>query len=133
MTSSESAKKIVFIEDDTVMSEIITRKLNAHGFLVKTALDGKEGLRLVLKEKPTLVILDLLLPEMDGYQVLEKIRDNPNQEIAKTPVMILSNVWSNEDKKRAENLGIEDYLIKSQFTTEEIINKVSAITDKLKP
>ena len=115
------------IEDDASMREIVIHKLQTHGFEVKDADDGKKGVELILEQHPDLVLLDLMIPELDGFKVLEAVRGNPNPEIAKTPVIILSNLWSNKDILRTKDLKVQAYLVKAYFTTEEILNKINEI------
>lgn len=121
------AKKILIIEDDLAMRDIVTHKLIASGFNMKEAGDGKTGLDMVSSEKPDLVLLDLMLPEMDGFTVLENIRKNPDTGIAATPVIILSNLWSEDDIKRTKDLNIQGYMVKAYFTTEEILKKINEV------
>jgi len=128
MTSADKKQiKILVAEDEAMMSEIVVRKLDASGFDVQAAYDGKQALELWLKEKPDIVLLDLIMPEMDGFEVLKNIRRNKDAKIANTPVIILSNLWSNKDILKAQDLKIQGYLVKAYFTTEEILNKVKDV------
>jgi len=124
---AEKQTKILVAEDEAMMSEIVVRKLSSSGFDVKVAYDGKQALELWLKDKPDLVLLDLIMPEMDGFEVLKNIRKNKDAKIANTPVIILSNLWSNKDILKAQDLKIQGYLVKAYFTTEEILNKVKDV------
>ena len=127
MQAVEKQRKILMVEDDVAMREIVIHKLMSHGFDVKEAEDGKQGLDVLLKEKPDLVLLDLMLPEMDGFTVLANVRANPDPKIAATPVIILSNLWSNKDILRTKALKVQAYMVKAYFTTEEILNKINEI------
>ncbi len=120
-------KKIVMIEDDASMREIVIHKLQTNGFEVKEADDGKKGIELILAERPDLVLLDLMIPEIDGFKVLEMVRTNTDASVAKTPIIILSNLWSNKDILRTKDLKVQAYLVKAYFTTEEIMNKINEI------
>ncbi len=120
-------KKILMVEDDTAMREIVIHKLMTHGFEVKEAADGKQGVMMAIQEKPDLMLLDLMLPEMDGFTVLETLRKNPDPKVANIPVIILSNLWSNKDILRTKALKVQAYLVKAYFTTEEILNKINEI------
>lgn len=122
-----AGKKIVMVEDDIAMREIVVHKLAANGFTVKEAEDGQQGIDLILQEKPDLILLDLMLPEVDGFKVLETIRKNPDEKIAKAPVIILSNLWSNKDILKTKALNVQAYLVKAYFTTEEIMNKINEV------
>lgn len=124
MPPEEKKKTIVIVEDDVAMREIVTHKLSNSGFIVKEAEDGKAGIQLILDTKPSLVLLDLMLPEVDGFKVLETIRRNSDPEVAKTPIIILSNLWSNKDILKTKALHVQAYMVKAYFTTEEILKKV---------
>lgn len=123
----EQPKKILVVEDEGAMRDIVAHKLQSHGFLVSQAADGKEGLVVFDREHPDLVLLDLMLPEVDGFTVLETIRKNADPAIANTPVIILSNIWNDQDILRVRELKVSDYMIKAYFTTEEILNTVNKV------
>jgi DNA-binding response OmpR family regulator len=120
-------KFVVIVEDDPSMREIVTHKLITNGFEIKQADDGKKGLELILSEKPNLVLLDLMLPEMDGFQVLEAIRKSKDQNLVNLPVIILSNLWSNQDILRAKTLFVQAYMVKAYFTPDQILAKVNEV------
>lgn len=124
---TEKPKKILMVEDDVAMREIVIHKLMSHGFDVKEAPDGRQGIDMVLKERPDLMLLDLMLPEVDGFKVLETVRKSPDPKIAATPIIILSNLWSNKDILRTKALKVQAYMVKAYFTTEEILNKINEI------
>lgn len=123
----EHQKKILIVEDNIAMRDIVVHKLAANGFIVKEAEDGQQGIDLIISEKPDLVLLDLMLPELDGFQVLERVRKNPDKAVAETPIIILSNLWSNKDILKTKALKVQAYLVKAYFTTEEILKKVNEI------
>jgi DNA-binding response OmpR family regulator len=114
--------KILIIEDDKFLRELIAKKLNEEGFGVDEAVDGEEGLRKSKEGKPNLILLDLILPGIDGFEVLAKIKQDP--EIKSIPVIILSNLGQKEDIEKGIKLGAFDYLVKAHFTPGEIIEKV---------
>lgn len=119
--------KIVIVEDDVAMRDIVVHKLSGNGFIVKEAADGQQGIDLIISEKPDIVLLDLMLPEVDGFQVLDTIRNNPDKQIAQTPIIVLSNLWSNKDILKTKALNVQAYLVKAYFTTEEILKKVNEV------
>lgn len=121
--------KILMVEDDVAMREIVVRKLTNNGFLVQQADDGQKAIDLIVQEKPDVVLLDLMLPEVDGFQVLETIRKNPDPQIANTPIIVLSNLWSNKDILKTKSLKVQAYLVKAYFTTEEIMKKVKDVLE----
>jgi len=115
-------KKILIIEDDKFLRELITQKLIKEGYETLEAVDGEEGIRKVKEEKPDLVLLDLILPGIDGFEVLSKKREDPS--LTQIPVIVLSNLGQKEDVERGLKLGAVDYLIKAHFTPGEIIEKI---------
>jgi DNA-binding response OmpR family regulator len=117
--------KILIVEDDRFLRELIARKLRNEGYEVIEAVDGEEGLKRIKEEKPDLVLLDLILPGIDGFEVLERSKGDP--EIASIPVIILSNLGQREEIERGLKLGAIDYLIKAHFTPGEIIEKIKNI------
>lgn len=125
-------KKILIVEDDLAMRDIVIHKLLAHGFEVKEAEDGKQGIDLATTEKPDLILLDLMLPEVDGFKVLETVRNSNDPQVANTPVIILSNLWSNKDILRTKDLKVQAYMVKAYFTTEEILSKINEILEEEK-
>jgi len=121
------AKKILIIEDDKFLRELISQKLTKEGFDVSEAVDGEEGLRKVKEEKPELVLLDLILPGMDGFEVLTEMREDP--VLSTIPVIILSNLGQKEEVDKGLKLGAVDYLIKAHFTLGEIIEKMKNVLE----
>jgi DNA-binding response OmpR family regulator len=123
-------KKVLIAEDDVAMAEIVTHKLNSSGFSVRHASDGSLALKMFLEETPNIMLLDLMMPEMDGFAVLEAIRKNPDKKISATPVIVLSNLWSSEDILKAKALKANDYMVKAYFTPEEILAKINSVLNK---
>jgi len=116
------AKTILIVEDDKFLRELISRKLSGEGFEVFGAVDGEEGIKKIKEGKPDLVLLDLILPGIDGFEVLARLREDP--EFSSIPVIILSNLGQREEVERGLKLGAIDYLIKAHFTPGEIIEKI---------
>jgi DNA-binding response OmpR family regulator len=129
MADAQKPRKILMVEDDVAMREIVIHKLMTHGFDVKEAEDGRQGIELALSEKPDLILLDLMLPEVDGFKVLETVRGSSDPKVAATPIIILSNLWSNKDILRTKALKVQAYMVKAYFTTEEILSKINEILD----
>jgi OmpR family response regulator RpaB len=127
MSVTKKPKKILVVEDELAMREIVVDKLQTSGFNVIQAEDGAEAIKMIDKENPDLVLLDLMLPEIDGFGVLEKIRNSKNGKISQTPVIILTNLWSKEEIIKTKNLGVSAYIIKAYMTTEEILEKVKEV------
>ena len=126
----ETQTKILIVEDDVTMREIIMHKLSTSGFDVVEAPDGKTAIEVWQAEKPDIVLLDLMLPETDGFQILEKIRKDPDPKVANASVIVLSNLFSKKDIEKAKNLSIDDFMVKAYYTTEEIFTRVKAILKK---
>jgi len=119
------AKKILIVEDDRFLRELIARKLTAEGFNVAEAVDGEDGLRKIKEEKPALVLLDLILPGIDGFEVLAKAKEDP--VTSAIPIIILSNLGQREEVEKGLKLGAADYLVKAHFTPGEIVEKIKII------
>jgi CheY-like chemotaxis protein len=118
-------KKILLIEDDKFLRELMNKKLITLGYDVVSAADGESGLVMIKETKPDVVLLDLILPGINGFEVLEKAKQDP--EIASIPVVILSNLGQGEDIEKGLALGAKDFLVKAHFTPQEIVNKLKNI------
>jgi DNA-binding response OmpR family regulator len=121
---------VLLVEDDSFLRDISSRKLTKEGFTVYEAVDGEQAVLGASKVKPDIILLDIILPIYDGFQILEKIRSNPNPEVSKTPIIMLSNLGQDNDIKRAMDMGANDYLVKAHFTTEEIVEKIKSHLNK---
>ncbi len=121
------AKKILVIEDDKFLRELISQKLIKEGYDIAEAVDGEKGVESVKEEKPDLVLLDLILPGIDGFEVLSKIKSDPAS--AQIPIIILSNLGQKDDIERGLKMGAADYLIKAHFTPGEIIDKIRTVLE----
>lgn len=118
-------KKILIVEDDKFLRELISKKLSDEGFTTHEAGDGEEGLKQIKEIRPDLILLDLILPSIDGFEVLTRMKQD--QKISSIPVVILSNLGQKEEVERGLKLGASDYLIKAHFTPGEIIEKIKNI------
>src|SRR3989344_1760936 len=119
---ADGSKKILIIEDDKFLRELISKKLVNEGFAIALAVDGEEALKKVKEEKPDLILLDLILPGVDGFEVLAKIKSDPS--VLSIPVIILSNLGQEEEIEKGLKLGAVSYLVKAYFTPAEIIEKI---------
>lgn len=117
-------QKILVIEDDKFLRELITQKLVKEDFEISEAVDGEEGIKKIKEEKPDLVLLDLILPGIDGFEVLSRMKKELTS--APIPVIILSNLGQKDDVEKGLKMGAIDYLIKAHFTPGEIIDKIKA-------
>ena len=117
--------KILIIEDDVFLGDVLVQKLIKEGYETVLARDGTEGFAKISSEKPDLILLDIILPNMNGYEILEsKIKDDA---IADIPVIIISNSGQPVEINRALALGVKDYLVKAQFDPEEVMVKVRSV------
>ena len=121
----EPKKTILIVEDDKFLRELISRKLSGEGFDALEAVDGEEGIKKIKEGKPDLVLLDLILPGIDGFEFLAKAREDP--ETSSIPIIILSNLGQREEVDKGLKLGAVDYLIKAHFTPGEIIEKIKNV------
>ena len=115
-------KKILLIEDEKILAEMYQDRFVQAGFKVYSTSEAEKGLKLVKKEKPDLVVLDILLPRGNGIFFLQQIRKDPT--ISSTSIIVFSNFDDPETKKQALELGAKDYLIKTDYTPQEIIKKI---------
>ncbi len=115
-------KKILFIEDESALQKTFGEILKQEGYEMISALDGEIGLRLAKSKKPDLILLDLILPKVHGFDVLKELKGNPaTKEI---PVIILTNLEKLEDVEKALELGATTYLFKVNYTLEEVVEKI---------
>jgi DNA-binding response OmpR family regulator len=115
-------KKILFIEDESALQKTFGDFLEKEGFELISALDGETGLKLAEKEIPDLILLDLILPKMEGTEVLKKLRENPKTK--DIPVIVLTNVDDFEKLEKTLELRVKAYLVKTDFTLEEVLQKI---------
>lgn len=116
--------RVLIIEDDQFLNELSQTKLSKVGFQVISALDGESGLEKALQEKPDIILLDILLPGIDGFEVLRRIKSSQDAQVNKIPVILLSNFGQEEKIQQGMALGAKDYLVKANFTTNEIVTKI---------
>tara|TARA_B100001964_G_C13895301_1_gene449117 strand:- start:160 stop:564 length:405 start_codon:yes stop_codon:yes gene_type:complete len=115
--------KILFIDDDNFLRKVYDSELRENGYEVILAADGKEGVNKAKLEKPDLIILDMILPIMNGFEVLTTLKNN--NETNSIPVIILSNLGQDIDKKKGIDLGAVDYLVKDDTTLNIIVSKIN--------
>ena len=115
---------ILLVEDDPFLSSILQLKLDKENFKTIRASDGEEALNLLIEQgiKPDVILLDLILPKKNGFEVLETIRQDPTLE--KLPVIIISNLGQPSDIDRGKSLGVIDYFVKAKLSVDELVNKI---------
>ncbi len=119
--------KILLVEDDTNLSEIYQARMEAEGYIVVAASDGESALAVAAKEKPDLIISDVMMPRISGFEMLDILRNTDG--LKNTPVIMLTALGQADDKSRAEQLGADRYLVKSQVTLEDIVNAAHSILE----
>ena len=112
--------KVLIIEDDKFLQELAVQKFTREGFHPISATDGERGVTFAETEHPDIILLDLLLPGIDGFEVLRRIRNNPALE--KTHIFMLSNYSQPEEVEKATSLGAERFLVKADYTLDQIVN-----------
>ncbi len=117
----EKGKKVLVVEDERALARAIQLKLQSAGFDVLMAIDGEEAWRRIKDENPNLILLDLILPRMDGFDLLQKIKKDGN----KIPVFVISNLSQEQDISRAKGLGADEYFVKSNTPVAEIVQKIA--------
>lgn len=122
------AKKILFIEDEPTLQKAVGEILTQEGFKVLSALDGEEGLNLIKKEKPDLILLDLILPKRDGFEILEEMKED--KELKDIPVIVLTNLEGMGDVEKALSLGATTYLVKASYELEDVVAKIKQTLKK---
>lgn len=110
--------KVLICEDDTVISSMYKLKLEQDGYMVLTADNGADGLEMAKKEKPNIILLDVMMPQLDGFSVLGEIRNVDG--LKKVPVLLLTNLGTEEDKLKGEKMGATEYLVKANLTPGQV-------------
>ena len=118
--------KVAILEDETILAQALSVELLSEGYEVVSATDGKSGLSLIKKEKPDVVLLDIMMPEMDGFEVLEALKRIKNN----VKVIVLSNLGEDRDKERALELGAHDYYVKSSTDLSDLKPKIEKLLKK---
>ncbi len=119
------SKKILLVEDEKTLSEMYKTKFERENFQVLTADNGTPVLELAKKEKPDAILLDIILPKMDGFTVLKQLKSDPKTK--SIPVLMLTNLGQEEDIKKGKSLGAKDYIVKANFTPSQVVEKVREV------
>lgn len=121
-------KKILFVEDDPFLIDIYTTKLKEEGFSVEVAENGEKCQRLLSEKKFDLLLLDIVLPQINGWEILEKIKNTPHQYDGRgLKIIILSNLGQKEEVERGLKLGATKYLIKAHYMPNEVVEEIKQL------
>jgi DNA-binding response OmpR family regulator len=120
----KKGKKILIAEDDKFLHKILQTKLRKEGFEIISAFDGEQAVNKLKETLPDLILLDIVMPKKNGFEVLEEMKIMPT--VAKTPVIILSNLGQDSDIAKAKEFGIKDYMVKANFSINEVIAKIKS-------
>lgn len=119
-------KKILIVEDDTSQARVLKLKLSKAGFATKIVLTGEEALKVLEKGRFELILLDLILPRMNGFEVLSELKKRENV----TPVIVLTNLGQKEDVEKARELGASTYIVKARMPLAEMVSKIKQVLNK---
>ncbi len=128
METTKEEKKVVLVEDDSLMSSILAAHLIKEGFTIVSVTNGTQAFERIQAEQPSIVLLDIVLPGVGGFDILQKLKQE--QSTKSIPVLILSNLGSKEEIQRGMELGAEAYLVKANSMVEEITKKVREILSR---
>jgi DNA-binding response OmpR family regulator len=120
--NNSHAKKILLVEDDDSLANVYLARLEVEGFIVKRVPNGEDALAAAVEFKPDLVLLDVMMPKVSGFDVLDILRNTP--ETANLKVVMLTALSQDSDKARADQLGADDYLVKSQVVIADVIERI---------
>lgn len=117
--------KLLIIEDDLFLLNMYASKFELEGFDVVLAEDGEKGWKTTIKEIPDIILLDIMMPKMNGFEVLEKLKSD--DRVSRIPVILLTNLSQKDEIERAMNLGAADFLIKAHFRPSEVVEKIKKL------
>lgn len=120
--------KILLVEDDSFLLSMYATKFESENFKVTTAEDGEKAVRAVQKESPDIILLDIILPKLSGFEVLKQLK--ADAKTAKIPVILLTNLSQRDEVERGLKMGAEDYLIKAHFMPSEVVEKIKKVLQK---
>jgi DNA-binding response OmpR family regulator len=125
VTMADEVKKIMIVEDDRFLSFLMKARLEKEGFTVTQVFDGEEAMNALRQEAPSLVILDLIMPKVTGFEVLKMISTSPT--LASVPVVIVSNLAQDSDIEKARALGAKEYFIKVKVSIDDLVGKIKLL------
>ncbi len=120
--NQQALKKILMVEDDDALASVYQTRLDAEGFSVKRVANGEEALASAIEYHPDLILLDVMMPKVSGFDVLDILRNTP--ETANIRIIMLTALSQDSDKERAKSLGVDDYLVKSQVVIADVVERI---------
>lgn len=121
-SNDRKTKKILLVEDDDALASVYLTRLQAEGFDTKRVPNGEDALAAALEFQPNLILLDVMMPKVSGFDVLDILRNTP--ETATTKIVMLTALSQDSDKERAQSLGVDDYLVKSQVVIADVVERI---------
>lgn len=122
MDTASPLKKILLVEDDDALANVYMMRLQAEGFDVKRVANGEEALAAAQAYRPSLILLDAMMPKVSGFDVLDILRNTP--ETANMKIIMLTALSQESDRQRAQGLGVDDYLVKSQVVITDVVGRI---------
>ncbi len=120
--ADKKPKKILFVEDDDALASVYVTRLQAEGFDVKRVPNGEDALSATLQYRPDLILLDVMMPKVSGFDVLDILRNTP--EVGNVKIIMLTALSQQSDVERAKSLGVDDYLVKSQVVIADVVDRI---------
>lgn len=128
MVKNNKSIKVLIAEDEEVLRRMYVTKFKAEGFEVFAAINGEEAFKLAVENKPNIILLDIIMPLVDGFSTLKKLR--AEEKTKNIPVMMLTNLAQESDIEEGKKLGAVDYLVKSDLTPSQVVEKIRAVIKK---
>lgn len=122
MDNTNQNKKVLLVEDDDALASVYQMRLDAEGFSVQRVANGEDALSAAISFAPDIILLDIMMPKVSGFDVLDILRNTP--ETAHTKIIMLTALSQESDKEKAQQYGVDDYLVKSQVVISDVVQKV---------
>lgn len=119
---SQTKKQILLVEDEPLLGNILKQRLEREGFSVHLAVDGEEALKILKDTKPDLILLDVILPKISGFELMEKLKMDP--QLQQAPVIVISNLGQESDVQKSQSLGAIEYFVKAKVSIDDLIGKI---------
>ena len=127
MSDNQTLKKVLLVEDDPFISGMYQTKLKLEGYDVETAVDGEAALQKIEQQPYAIILLDIMMPKLNGFEVLKEIRSGDKKGVSDIPVIMLTNLGQKSDIEQGLLLGANDYIVKANFTPTEVVEKIKKL------